>query len=507
MSNARQSKEEALILKGAHVIDPSQNLDLEEGWVVIYRGRIARCGTGMVIPPEHVLLDRAPTRTIELPAHWVLAPGFVDLHAHLREPGYEGKETIASGSRAAARGGFTTICCMPNTNPVIDSRVTLDYVLSRAKDAPARVLPIAAISKGEDGHELSEMAELAEAGAVAFSDDGRPVHSSRLMRLALEYAAPLGLPVVEHCQDDDLVSGGVMNEGAVATMLGLRGWPAVAEDVMLARDLALVRLTGARYHAAHLSTAGAVELIRAAKAEGLPVTAEVTPHHLLLTENWVAGERTGPLAEALAAEGVAVPPGARYDTNTKVNPPLRTAADCEALLRGLLDGTIDAIATDHAPHTQVDKDCEYGEAAFGISGFETTLAALLTLVRAGKLPLATLIAALTVRPAVAWKLDAGTFRPDGPMVWKRVRDEGTWGISAGSVQEPGADADIVIFDPDEAWTVDPARFASRGRNTPLAGIELRGRVRMTLLGGVVVYDAANEGDDEAGSEAGAQPGR
>ncbi|HET9978967.1 MAG TPA: dihydroorotase, partial [Ktedonobacterales bacterium] len=340
---------------------------------------------------------------------------------------------------------------------------------------------IAAISKGEDGKELSEMVELAEAGAVAFSDDGRPVHSSRLMRLALEYAAPLGLPVVEHCQDDDLVSGGVMNEGAVATMLGLRGWPAVAEDVMLARDLALVRLTGARYHGAHVSTAGAVELIRAAKAEGLPVTAEVTPHHLLLTENWVAGERTGPLADALVAEGLMLPPGLRYDTNTKVNPPLRTAADCEALLLGLVDGTIDAIATDHAPHTQVDKECEYGEAAFGISGFETALAALLTLVRAGTLPLATLIAALSSRPAVAWKLDAGTL-------------------------QDGAAADIVIFDPDAAWTVDPGRFASRGRNTPLAGVALRGRVRMTLLAGEVVYDAAHE-SDEANDEAGAQPGR
>ena len=497
MSGTRPPKKEALVLKGARVIDPSRNLDLEDGWVVIYQGRIAGYGAGMtIIPAEHVQLDRATLRTVELPAHWILAPGFVDLHAHLREPGFEGKETIASGARAAARGGFTTICCMPNTNPVIDSRATLDYVLARAQSVPARVRPIAAISKGEDGRELSEMAELAEAGAVAFSDDGRPVQSSRLMRLALEYAAPLGLPVVEHCQDDDLVSGGVMNEGAVATMLGLRGWPATGEETMLARDLALVRLTGARYHAAHLSTAGSVALIRAAKAEGLPVTAEVTPHHLLLTDSWVAGERTGPLAEALAAEGMTLPPGVRYDTNTKVNPPLRTAADCEALLLGLLDGTIDAIATDHAPHTQVDKDCEYGEAAFGISGFETALAALLALVRAGKLPLATLIAALTSRPAAAWKLDAGTLRTSGPLVWKRVHDAGTWGISAGSVLEPGADADIVIFDPDEVWTVDPARFASHGRNTPLAGIELRGRVRMTLLGGEVVYDAANDATNE-----------
>lgn len=466
MSGVMQREQrEQLALTGARIVDPSQNLD-ERGWALIREGRIVACGVDDGALTMRLAESDAPTRKVELSANWVLAPGFVDLHAHLREPGFEGKETIASGARAAACGGFTTVCCMPNTSPVIDSRATLDYVLARAKDAPVHVRPIAAISKGEDGHELSEMAELAEAGAVAFSDDGRPIHSSRLMRLALEYAAPLGLPLVEHCQDEDLVGGGVMHEGAVATLLGLRGWPAAGEDVMLARDLALVRLTGARYHAAHLSTAGAVALIRAAKAEGLPVTAEVTPHHLLLTDSWVAGERTGPLAAALAAEGVSPGLGKRYDTNTKVNPPLRTAADCAALLAGLIDGTIDAIATDHAPHTQADKDCEYGEAAFGISGLETALASLLTLVRVGHLPLATLIAALTARPAQAWGLGAGTLRP-------------------------GAPADIVIFDPDETWTVDPARFASKGRNTPLVGVQLRGRVRMTLLDGAVVYDAAH----------------
>jgi dihydroorotase len=469
-----ETRQEQLALVGARILDPNRHLD-EPGWLLIRDGRIVARGTDADALAALVAESDAPLRTVELPVSWVLAPGFVDLHAHLREPGFEGKETIASGARAAARGGFTTICCMPNTNPVIDSRATLDYVLSRAKDAPAHVRPIAAISKGEDGRELSEMAELVEAGAVAFSDDGRPVHSSRLMRLALEYAAPLGVPVVEHCQDEDLVGGGVMNEGAVATMLGLRGWPAAGEEVMLARDLALVRLTGARYHAAHLSTAGSVDLIRAAKAEGLPVTAEVTPHHLLLTDSWVAGERTGPLAAALAAEGLTIEPGVRYDTNTKVNPPLRTTTDCEALLAGLIDGTIDAIATDHAPHTVVDKDCEYGEAAFGISGLETALASLLALVRAGKLPLETLVAALTSRAAHAWRLEAGTL-------------------------QPGAAADVVIFDPDETWTVNPAQFASRGHNTPLAGVPLRGRVRMTLLDGVVVYDAAGEAGKAAGTD-------
>lgn len=449
---------ETVLLRGARILDPSQGYDAH-GDVLIRDGRIHALGPN-IPPPDDAAV-------ITLPVSWVLAPGFVDLHAHLREPGFEAKETIQSGAAAAARGGFTTICCMPNTQPVLDSATTLAYVRDRAKDASARVRPIAAISKGEAGHELAELAELAEAGAVAFSDDGRPVSSSRLMRNALAYAAPLGLPIVEHCQDEDLVGAGVMHEGAVATLLGLPGWPAAGEDVMLARDLALVRLTGAKYHAAHLSTAGAVALVRQAKREGLPVTAEVTPHHLLLTDAWVAGERTGPLADALASLGLAVPPGTRYDTATKVNPPLRTADDCAALLEGLRDGTIDAIATDHAPHTTVDKQCEYADAAFGISGFETALAALLALVHAGRLELPTLVAALTIRPARAWNLDAGTLAP-------------------------GAAADLTIFDPSEPWTVEPDRFASRGKNTPLAGLTLRGRVRQTWLGGRRVYDAGAE---------------
>jgi dihydroorotase len=458
-------RKDMTLLRGARIVDPSQGLDAP-GDLLIVDGRVAAVGDLAVVSQALAGLgDEAGTPvTVDLPERWVLAPGFVDLHVHLREPGFEAKETIATGARAAARGGFTTICCMPNTQPVLDSKATLALVERAADGVPARVRPIAAISRGEAGKELSEMAELAESGAVAFSDDGRPVSSSRLMRAALEYAAPLGLPVVEHCQDEDLVGGGVMNEGPVATLLGLKGWPGAGEDVMLARDLTLVRLSGARYHAADVSSAGAMALVREAKRAGLPVTAEVTPHHLLLTDAWVAGERTGPLAEALAALGATVPPGARFDTNTKVNPPLRTAEDCAALLEGLCDGTIDAIATDHAPHTEVDKACEYGEAAFGISGLETALASLLTLVHAGRLPLATLVAALTARPARAWSLDAGTLAV-------------------------GAAADIAVFDPDEEWVVEPERFASLGRNTPLAGLRLRGRVRQTWLGGALVYDA------------------
>jgi dihydroorotase len=458
---------DAVVLHAERILDPSQRLD-GPGTALLLDGRIAAIGEREAVERRLAELRLPPERlrTIQLAEREILAPGFVDLHAHLREPGFEAKETIASGAAAAAHGGFTTLCCMPNTQPVLDSRAALEYIRSAARDVPARVLPIAAITKGESGLELSEMAELVEAGAVAFSDDGRPVHSSRLMRLALTYAAPLGVPVVEHCQDEELVGAGVVNEGHIAMLLGLPGWPAAGEDVMLARDLALVRLTGARYHAAHLSTAGAVELIRQAKREGLPVTAEVTPHHLLLTESWVAGERTGPLAEALAEMGVALPAGERYDTAAKVNPPLRTAADCAALLAGLRDGTIDAIATDHAPHTWQDKACEFGEAAFGISGLETALAALLALIHTRRLDLATLIAALTARPAAAWGLDAGTLAP-------------------------GASADLVVFAPDETWTVDPEQFASRGKNTPLAGITLRGRVRQTWLGGASVYNAGD----------------
>lgn len=470
------TRSQPVLLRGARIVDPARAMD-GPGAVLIVDGHIRACGmagsakAGAPLGPDltralaELTAEGRPAREITLPAGWVLAPGFVDLHAHLREPGFEAKETIQSGTEAAARGGFTTICAMPNTDPVTDTRAGVEYIQRAAEGAHARVRVIAAISRGEQGREISEMGELAAAGAVAFSDDGRPVSSSGVMRHALDYAAPLGLPVVEHCQDEELVGDGAMNEGVAATRLGLKGWPAAGETVMLARDLELVRLTGARYHAAHLSVAGAVALVREARRAGLPVTAEVTPHHLLLTDDWVAGERTGPLADALRALGYPAPDGPRYDTAAKVNPPLRTANDCAALLDGLLDGTIDAIATDHAPHTTVDKDCEFGEAAFGISGFETALAALLALVHADKLPLTTLVAALTVRPADAWGLKAGRL-------------------------EPGAPADITIFDPNEEWTVDPARFASLGKNTPLAGLTLRGRVRQTWLGGSKVYDAA-----------------
>lgn len=453
----------SVYLAGGRVVDPASGRD-ELADVLVADGRVAAIGPPDALAERRRALEAAhgPMTRVALKPTQIVAPGFVDLSAHAPELAGDAGETILSAARAAAAGGFTTLCRLPDAEPASGGRALLASVLGQARGAPARVHRIAALTTGEGG--LSELAELAEAGAVAFADDsrddGRGSASGRLMRAALAYAAPLGLPIVASCQDGDLVGGGVLREGAISTLLGLPGWPAAAEEVRLARDLALVRATGARYHAAHLSTAGAVALVREAKCAGLPVTASVTPHHLLLTEAWVAGERTGPLAEALGG----LPPGARYDTNTKVSPPLGSAADCAALLAGLLDGTIDAIATDHTPRAVVEKDCEYAEAAFGISGLETALAALLALVHAGRLPLGTLVAALTERPARVFGLEAGTLRPDAP-------------------------ADLVVFDSEEAWTVDPARFVSRGRNTPLAGVPLRGRVHLTLLGGAVVYDA------------------
>jgi len=368
----------------------------------------------------------------------VLVPGFIDLHAHLRQPGFEHKETIASGTRAAAAGGFTTVCCMPNTEPAIDTVGTLRYVLDVAqREAVVRVRPIGAVTRGRRGQELTDMAELAEAGAVAFSDDGSPVASSSLMRHALEYASSFDRVVVDHCEDPELTKGAAMHEGAVSERLGLPGWPSAAEAIMVARNIALAETTGGRVHIAHLSTAGSVEIVRHAKRRGIRVTAEVTPHHLTLTDEWV--ER-----------------GA-YDANCKVNPPLRSQADVEALIEGLLDGTIDAIATDHAPHALVDKACEFEQAAFGISNIETAFGQLMSLVHAGRLPFDLLIDKLTSGPASVFGLEV-----------------------------PGDD--WVLLDPDLEWTVDVEQFHSRGRNTPLHGVPLKGRVMLTVCRGWVAHD-------------------
>lgn len=375
----------------------------------------------------------------------LVCPGFIDLHCHLRQPGFEDKETIASGSRAAARGGFTTVCCMPNTEPPIDSAAVVEFVQNVARaEAVVRVLPIGCITKGRRGQELAEMAELAEAGAVAFSDDGKPVSDAGLMRHALEYSRAFDRPIINHAEELSLSKGGVMNEGWVATRLGLKGMPAATEEAMVSRDLALAELSSAYLHIPHVSTAGSVELIRRAKQRGVKVSCEVTPHHLTLTEELVLA----PIS---------------YDTNAKVNPPLRTKRDIEALLEGLREGVIDAIATDHSPHTVVDKLCEFDIAAFGISNLETALASLLSLVHQGKIDLMMLISKLTVGPAhILDRSELGTLRAGSP-------------------------ADVTIFDPDLEWVVSPQDFASKGKNTPLAGQILKGKVMATIYGGEVVY--------------------
>lgn len=435
-----------VLIRGGRLLDPARGLDMT-GDVLLRDGRIA------AVAPR---IDEKAQTVIDAEG-LVVCPGFVDIHCHLRDPGLEYKETIETGSMAAARGGFTTVCCMPNTEPPIDTRSTVEYVQRvAAATAAVRVLPIGCVSKGRRGKELAELGDLAAAGAVAFSDDGSPVSDAALMRKALEYCRALGLPISDHCEDTALSHDGVMHEGWVAARLGLRGQPAAAEESAVARDIALAELTGSRVHIAHVSTAGSVDLVRRAKARGLPVTAEVTPHHLTLTHEIVM---SSPSTAGLA-----------YDTNAKVYPPLRTADDVAACVEGLRNGTIDAVATDHAPHAPVDKLCEFDDAPGGISGFETALALLLTLVHEGKLDLPTLITRMTAGPVAAFGLD---------------RHGGLAGL--GSLA-PGAPGDVVVFDPNAEWTVNPERFASKGRNTPVAGRILKGQVVATLRGGRVVWN-------------------
>jgi dihydroorotase len=426
----------SILIQNARIIDPSQKMNLKGG-ILITDGKISWIGETGQKPDENEY------EVVEA-GNLIACPGFVDLHCHLRDPGFEEKETIESGTLAAAKGGFTTVCCMPNTEPAIDNQSVVNYVKDRAaKTGTIRVLPIGCITKGRKGETLSEMGELTEAGVIGFSDDGNPVMNSRLMRQALDYSRAFGLPIMEHCEDKVLVEGGQMNEGIISTRLGLPGMPAAAEDSMVARNIALAELTGARLHLCHLSTAGSVELVRAAKKKGLRVTAEVTPHHLTLTEEKVMG----------------------YDSNAKVNPPLRTQKDIEALIEGLKDNTIDAIATDHAPHTEVEKQSEFAYAPFGISILETALGMLMSLVQSNKLDIDTLISKMTCEPAA--------------IIGEKFGKLGTL--------EVGSPADITLFDPDLEWVVDTNKFASRGKNTPLGGITLKGKVKMTFFQGKVVY--------------------
>ncbi len=446
------------LITGGRVIDPGQGIDriadllIEDGLV-----QAIDCG---VAQPEHCgVIDATGL---------VVSPGFIDVHCHLREPGYEDKETIATGTAAAARGGFTTVCAMPNTNPAIDSAAAVDFVLRKAREEGiVRVLPIGCVTKGSMGKELAEMGELADAGVVGFSDDGNPLTDSNIMRQALSYSSAQGLPIINHCEQPELFEGGAMNEGWVSNRLGIEGIPNSAEEIMVARDIALAELTGGRYHVAHLSTAGSLELVRGAKRKGLNVTCEVTPHHLTLSDEAILGlAHTLPLASGNGVGAAFAPltPSA-YDTRAKVNPPLRGRADVEAMVEGLLDGTIDFVATDHAPHNRVHKLCTFQEAAFGISVLETALGSLMLLVHEGVVTLPLLVEKLTLSPArFLGRPDLGTLKN-------------------------GAPADITIFDPNAEWVVDATSFASKGKNTPLDGATLRGKVVATLVGGETRYSA------------------
>ena len=420
-----------LLIRGGRVIDPAQQLD-EVIDLLLVDGTVAQFGNNV----QHDGAEFVDA------GGCIVCPGFIDLHVHLREPGAEHKETIATGSRAAAAGGYTAVCAMPNTDPPIDDPASVGYVRAAGLRAGgARVYPVGCVSVGQKGERLTEIGEMIEAGAVAITDDGHPVGDAGLMRLALEYTQSFGIPVANHCEDKSLSRGGSMNEGLVSTRLGLTGIPNAAEDVMIARDLLLAELTGGRLHLQHVSTRQGVELIRLAKARGVSVTAEATPHHFSLTDEAVDG----------------------YRTEAKVNPPLRSEADRIAVVEGIRDGTLDVIATDHAPHHYDEKEQAFEDAPFGLVGLETALGLVISrLVDNGVLDYPALVERMSCAPARAFSLPGGTLRT-------------------------GAPADVTVFDPRIEWNVEPAKFLSKSRNTPFVGWNLRGRTVVTLVGGVVVF--------------------
>ena len=422
-----------LLLQGGRIVDPSRDMD-QAGDVLIQDGKIAGVGRSLKAP------DGALVRNV---TGKVIAPGLIDLHVHLREPGNEDEETVASGARAAAAGGFTAVCAMPNTDPVTDNQAAVGFIVRQSGRAGlARVHPIGAVSIGQRGERLAEFGEMVGAGAVAVSDDGKPIVSSHLMRTALEYARTFDIPVADHCEDPTLSAGGVMHEGLVATRLGLKGIPAAAEEIMVARDVLLAELTGGHVHLCHISARGSVAIIREAKERGVRVTAEATPHHLVLTD--VACEE--------------------YDTHAKMNPPLRETMDVEALQGALKEGVIDCIASDHAPHAYDEKEAAFDDAPFGIVGLETAFAVAHTdLVGAGLFTLPELIRRMSTEPARVFHLPGGTLAPD-------------------------TIADIVVLDPAARWTVDPATFHSKSRNTPFTGRALTGRALLTIVAGAIVHD-------------------
>ncbi len=426
-----------MLLTGARVIDPGQKID-EIMDIMLADGKI--CQTGVDLLRSAKSKDAAKTKVIDL-SGMVLTPGLIDMHTHLREPGQEYKETVASGSQAAVAGGFTSIACMPNTDPINDNRSITEFIKRKSLEASmANVYPIGAISKDSAGVKLAEFWDMKEAGIIALSDDGKPVMNAALMRHAMEYAWSLDLPVISHCEDTNLSTGGQMNEGYYSTILGLRGIPSIAEEAMIARDILIAEFTNAAVHIAHVSTAGSVRLIREAKKRGLKITAETAPHYFTLTD------------EKLLT----------YSTSLKVNPPLRSGTDVAAIKEGLADGTIDAIVTDHAPHARTDKELEFEYAANGISGLETSLGLSLRLVREGVLTLPQLIATMSLNPARILNLPKGTLKT-------------------------GADADITVINLQLPWTVDVRTFHSRGKNSPFHGWEMKGKAILTIVGGEIKY--------------------
>jgi dihydroorotase len=427
-----------LLLRGARIVDPSQMID-EKMDLLIENGKIVRTAKNIYKSKTETEADSPSTLKVLDLRGKIVVPGLIDMHTHLREPGFEYKETIQTGCEAAAAGGFTALACMPNTNPVNDNRSVTEFIIRKARECNVcHVYPVAAISRKSEGAALAEFWDLKDAGAMAFSDDGKPVMNAALMRRAMEYACSLDRTVISHCEDLHLTAGGVMNEGFVATELGLQGIPSVAEEVMAARDILIAEFTGTAIHIAHVSTAGSVRLIREAKARGVRVTAETAPHYFTLTDEAVR----------------------EFDVNAKVNPPLRGGEDVAAVREGLRDGTIDVIASDHAPHAVTDKDVEFDDAAFGMVGLETSLGLSLKLVSGGILTLDQLIMKMSTAPARILKIPGGTLKT-------------------------GAVADVTVIDPAAAWTVDRTRFRSRGRNTPFHGWDMKGKALMTIVGGEI----------------------
>ena len=425
-----------LLLKDAEVVNPGDE-EIKKQDILIEEGEIIGLADEIEVKSAE---------TIEL-SNKLVMPGLIDMHTHLREPGYEHKETIATGTQAAAKGGFTSIACMPNTNPVLDKETLIEGLDKKAaENGVVKVYPIGAVTKGSQGEELAEIGSMAEAGIVGISDDGNPVMDSEIMRLALKYAGDFDLPVISHCEDENLSGDGVVHEGYYSTVTGLDPIPASSEEVMVARDICLAQETNNPVHIAHISTKGAVQLVREAKAKDIPVTCEVTPHHFSLTDQAITS----------------------FSTATKVHPPLRSKEDVQAMKEGLKDGTIDVIATDHAPHAPEEKDVEYDYAPFGISGFETAVGLIVTeLIATGVLSWQELVEKLTINPA------------------------SILGLEGGRLKE-GARADLTIIDPEQEWEVDPKNFVSKGKNTPFAGQKLKGQNVMTIVDGEIVYQNSKQ---------------